>query len=102
MDRLREEVEEAGQHWGTKNSLELDLGLYRRPACPGNMQHHNQVIDVAIPSDTNIKTKDHEKLEKMWKVKVKVVPVVIGALSAITPKQEQEQRLRSLSRRAQS
>lgn len=35
-----------------------------RPACPANMEHHNQVIDVAIASNTNIKTKEHEKLEK--------------------------------------
>ncbi|KAF7655229.1 hypothetical protein LDENG_00059120 [Lucifuga dentata] len=54
------------------------------------------VIDVAIPSDGNIKKKEHEKLEKyqrlkeeldqMWKVKSTVVPVVIGTLGAVTPK----------------
>ncbi|KAF1377421.1 hypothetical protein PFLUV_G00200640 [Perca fluviatilis] len=76
------------------------------------------VIDVAIPSDSNIKKKEHEKLEKyqglreeleeMWKLKVTVVPVVIGALRAVTPRlgqwpsKLQEQHLRSLSRRAQS
>ncbi len=50
------------------------------------------VMDVAIPSDSNIKKKEHEKLkkyqglEKMWGVKAAVVPVVIGALGAVTPK----------------
>ena len=54
------------------------------------------VIDVAIPSDSNIRKKEHEKLEKyqglkeqlekMWGMKVTVVPVVVGALGAVTPK----------------
>ena len=57
------------------------------------------VVDVAIPSDYNIRKKEHEKLEKYqglreelektWKVKTTVVPVVIGALGAVTPKLEQ-------------
>ncbi|KAF7665893.1 hypothetical protein LDENG_00129980 [Lucifuga dentata] len=54
------------------------------------------VIDVAVPADSNIRKKEHEKIEKYqgpkeelewtWKVKSKVVPVVIGALGAVTPK----------------
>ncbi|XP_051911362.1 uncharacterized protein LOC127593748 [Hippocampus zosterae] len=54
------------------------------------------VVDVAVPSDGNIRKKEHEKLEKYqglreeleraWKVKVTVVPVVVGALGAVTPK----------------
>ncbi|KAL3988692.1 Arf-GAP with Rho-GAP domain, ANK repeat and PH domain-containing protein 1 [Sarotherodon galilaeus] len=44
------------------------------------------VIDVAIPNDSNIRKKEHEKLEKMLRMKVTVVTVVIGALSAVTPK----------------
>ncbi|TWW72943.1 hypothetical protein D4764_15G0003370 [Takifugu flavidus] len=54
------------------------------------------VIDVAIPSDNNIRKKEHEKLEKyqglkeeierMWVMKATVVPVVIGTLVAVTPK----------------
>ncbi|TWW59309.1 hypothetical protein D4764_06G0008390 [Takifugu flavidus] len=53
------------------------------------------VIDVAIPSDSNIRKKEHKKLEKyqglkeemerMWWMKATVVPVVIGALGAVTP-----------------
>ncbi|KAF7654704.1 hypothetical protein LDENG_00066000, partial [Lucifuga dentata] len=54
------------------------------------------VIDVAVPADSNIKKKGHKKIEKYqglkeelertWKVKSKVVPVVTGALRAVTPK----------------
>ncbi|TWW80141.1 hypothetical protein D4764_10G0011710 [Takifugu flavidus] len=53
------------------------------------------LIDVAIPSDSNIRKKEHEKLEKyqglkeeierMWGMKATVVPVVIGTLGAVTP-----------------
>ena len=45
------------------------------------------VTGIAVPSDSNIKKKEYEKLEKyqglkeeperMWKVKAKVVPVVM-------------------------
>ena len=51
------------------------------------------MIDIAVPSDSNIKKKEYEKLEKYrglkeelertWKVKVKVAPVVIGALGKV-------------------
>jgi len=54
-------------------------------------------IDVAIPKDGNFNRKEHKKLEKcqglkeevkkMWEVKVTVVPVVIGALGAVTTKE---------------
>ena len=53
-------------------------------------------IDVMVPSDSNIRKKEFEKQEKYqglkkelkrnWKVKAKVVPVVVGALGAVTPK----------------
>ena len=56
-------------------------------------------MDTAVPSDSNIEKKDYEKLEKYqglkeelgrtWKVKAKVVPVVTGALGAVTPKLEE-------------
>ena len=52
------------------------------------------VVDIAIPSDSNIKKKKQEKLEKyqglkevleeMWGLKAPVVPMVIGALGAVT------------------
>ena len=54
------------------------------------------MIDVEILSDSNIKKKEHENLEKyqglkedlerIWGVKASVVPVVIGTLRAVTPK----------------
>lgn len=54
------------------------------------------MIDIAIPSDSNIKKKEYKKLkkyqalrknlDKMQCVKATVVPIVIGALWAVTPK----------------
>ena len=51
------------------------------------------LIDMTVPSDNNISLKEYEKLakykdleieiQKMWKVKTTVVPVVLGALGAI-------------------
>ncbi|TWW69265.1 COP9 signalosome complex subunit 1 [Takifugu flavidus] len=51
------------------------------------------VIDVAIPNDSNIRKKEHKKLEKyqglkeemerMWGMKAIVVPVVIGTLGEV-------------------
>uniref|UniRef100_A0A3B3BB75 Cadherin domain-containing protein n=1 Tax=Oryzias melastigma TaxID=30732 RepID=A0A3B3BB75_ORYME len=59
-------------------------------------QRRAVVVAVAVPSGDKIKRKEHEKLEKYqglreelekgWKVKVTVVPVVIGALGAVTSK----------------
>lgn len=64
------------------------------------------VIDLAILSDSNIRKKEQEKLEKhqglkeelekMWEVEATVVPVVTGALRAVTHDR------RCLFRRAQS
>ncbi|KAF7652030.1 hypothetical protein LDENG_00102420 [Lucifuga dentata] len=57
------------------------------------------VIDVAVPADSNIRKKEHQKIhkyqglkeeqEQTWKGKSKVVPVVIGALGAVNPKLEE-------------
>ena len=51
------------------------------------------MIDVAIPSDQNISLKEFQKLSKykdlaieltkMWKLKAKIIPVVVGALGLI-------------------
>ena len=51
------------------------------------------IIDVAIPEDSGAKEKEAEKVEKyqnlarelrrMWEVKTKVVPVVLGALGTV-------------------
>ena len=50
-------------------------------------------MDVAVPSDQNISLKEFQKLSKykdieievtkMWKLKTKIIPVVIGALGMI-------------------
>ena len=51
------------------------------------------MMDVAVPSDQNIPLKEFQKLSKykdfeievtkMWKLKTKIIPVVIGALRMI-------------------
>ena len=51
------------------------------------------IIDVAIPEDSGVKEKEAEKVEKyqnlareprrMWEVKTKVVPIVLGALGTV-------------------
>ena len=52
-----------------------------------------QLIDMSVPSDSNISAKEFEKLSKykdleieiakMWKMKTKTIPVVVGALGMI-------------------
>ena len=51
------------------------------------------IIDVAIPEDSGVKEMEVEKVEKyqnlarelrrMWEVKTKVLPVVLGALGTV-------------------
>ena len=51
------------------------------------------MLDVAVPADKNISLKEFQKLSKdkhleievtkMWKLKTKIIPVVIGALGMI-------------------
>ena len=53
------------------------------------------LADIAVPGDYNITSKEkkkvekyqplREEIEKCWKVKTTVIPIVIGALGAITP-----------------
>ena len=52
-----------------------------------------QIIDVAIPEDGRVREKEDEKIEKyqdlarevrrMWGVRSKVIPVVVGALGSV-------------------
>ena len=53
------------------------------------------IIDIAVPGDTRIKTKEQDKIlayqdlkreiKNVWKLKsVKIVPIVVGALGAVT------------------
>ena len=53
------------------------------------------IIDVAVPSDANIKEKETEKitkyqdlkieLQRLWDVNAIIVPVVVGSLGAVPP-----------------
>ena len=55
-----------------------------------------KIIDFAVPGDSRIKEKEKEKIEKyqdlrrelqkIWNVRVKIIPLVVGSLGAI-PKQ---------------
>ena len=52
------------------------------------------VVDTIVPSDSNIKKKEHKKygkyqglkeeLERIWGIKAGLVPMVVGALQAAT------------------
>ena len=52
-----------------------------------------QIIDLAVPGDARVELKEKEKIDKyqdlakelrkLWKVKTRVVPIVIGALRTI-------------------
>ena len=52
------------------------------------------MIDFACPMDHNVEEKEKEKirvyqelqfeLEKLWKTKIKIVPIIIGALGTVT------------------
>ena len=52
-----------------------------------------QLIDKNVPSDSNISAKDFEKISKyqdleiqiakMWKIKTKTIPVIVGELGMI-------------------
>jgi hypothetical protein len=52
------------------------------------------IIDIAVPIDGNIRDKELEKMDKyqqlkeelqtLWKVRMAVIPVVVGALGAVT------------------
>ena len=55
-----------------------------------------EIIDFAVPGDSRIEEKEKEKIEKyqdlgrqlqkIWNVKVKIIPLAVGSLGAI-PKQ---------------
>jgi glutamyl-tRNA reductase len=61
------------------------------------------LIDIAIPDDSDINTKETEKLSKykdleievsrMGKVRTKIVPIINGALDTITKELDQELQL---------
>jgi len=56
---------------------------------------HALLVDFACPADNNIKRKETEKvtkyqdlvleIQRLWNVKAEVIPIVIGALGAVTP-----------------
>ena len=67
------------------NRLDITIKNFEENACI--------MIDVTVPADKNISLKEFQKLSKykdleievtkMWKLKTKTIPVVIGALGMI-------------------
>ena len=59
-------------------------------------ERSSKIIDFAVPGDSRIEEKEKDKIEKyqelgrelqkIWNVKVKIIPLVVGSLGAI-PKQ---------------
>ena len=53
-----------------------------------------QIVDFVVPADHKIKLKESEKkykylelareLKKLWNMKVTIIPIVIGAIAAVT------------------
>ena len=53
-----------------------------------------QIVDFAVPPDHRLQLKENEKkdkyldlareLEKLWNIKVTVIPIIIGTLGAVT------------------
>ena len=53
-------------------------------------------MDFAVPADHRVKLKENEKinkyldlareLKKLWNMRVKVIPIVVGALGTVPPK----------------
>ena len=72
---------------GTIIANRLDIALRDKE------ENNCLLIDIAIPDDSNINTKDGEELSKgkemeievgrMWKVRTKIVSVIIGTLGTI-------------------
>jgi len=70
-----------------------DIGMVNYDSCSAVL------IDVAVPADTNIISKESEKIEKyhdlcielrrLWNLKsIKVIPIVIGCLGSFSPNLE--------------
>ena len=43
-----------------------------------------KIIDFAVPGDSRIEEKEKDKLQKIWNVKVKIIPLAVGSLGAIS------------------
>ena len=60
----------------------------------GKKERSCKIIDFAVPADSRIEEKEKDKMEKyqdlgrelqkIWNVKVKIMPLVVGCLGAIS------------------
>ena len=84
-----------GKHKGNTNGS-FNLGQITRPR-DGQQKKTQitwQIVNIAIPADHRMKLKEGEKrdkyrdlareLKKLWNMKVRVIPIVIGALGIVT------------------
>ena len=79
-------------------SIQTDVIEARRPdlVVVDKKERSCKIIDFAVSGDSRIEEKEKDKIEKyqdlrrelqkIWKVKVKIIPLVVGSLDAI-PKQ---------------
>ena len=79
-------------------SIQTDVIEARRPdlVVVDKKERSCKIIDFTVPGDSRIAEKEKDKIEKyqdlrrelqkIWKVKVKIIPLVVGSLDAI-PKQ---------------
>ena len=99
-DHVPESVLENGDYkllWDLSVRTDHDIGA-RRPDMMiiDKSDRSCQIIDVAIPEDGRVGEKEDEKIEKfqdlardvrrMWGVRSKVIPVVVGALGSVPPR----------------
>ena len=78
--------------WDTNGSL--NLGQMTRPSDSQQKKWTNRIVDCNVPTNREVKLKENEKsdkyldlareLEKLWKLKVTMIPIVIGALTTVT------------------
>ena len=57
-----------------------------------------QTVDIAVPSDCNVTTKESEKIKKykdlsvelssLWKMKCEIIPIVVGGLGCVSARLE--------------
>ena len=79
-------------------SIQTDVIEARRPdlVVVDEKERSCKIIDFAVPGDSRIEEKEKDKikkyqdmgieLQKIWNVKVKIIPLVVGTLGAM-PKQ---------------
>ena len=92
-------------HWKLARKCNLEAEDKKRRVAVDKKRRTCKIIDFAVPGDSRIEEKEKEKIEKyqdlrrnlqkIWNVRVKIIPLVVGSLGAI-PK-EFANRLKEIS-----